>query len=251
MSYWFSAPNCIRLSKRLTSGEKETYYALQERMTAGGYVVATNEELMKELGVNETALLGRLGALEAKNFIARRRSKQHKRIFYLRPPVDSEEKKPTEEQLEEKKKALQNAYKKGLFFGDVEPETLAERLLEVRYLEDMTDHSTQFVLTIEEIEYIHKFRQAKKVIDCQLSLYRHVDIKALIDAVYQSEFLLLNDNLTVKWLLENAEEVISGKYKGAVIKGADKQDKHTPNFKQRSYEGGMNFRFQSIDEVEV
>lgn len=213
MSYWFSAPNCIRLSKRLTPAEKETYYALQERMTAGGYVVAANEELMKELGVNETALLGRLGALEAKNFIARRRSKQHKRIFYLRPPVDSEEKKPTEEQLEEKKKALQNAYKKGLFFGDVEPETLAERLLEVRYLEGIADHATQFVLTLDEIKYIGKFLELGKEIDCQIALYRNINIALLVEKINESAFLTNNKNLSLKWCLDNSADIFADKYK--------------------------------------
>ena len=213
MNYWFSAPNCIRLSQGLTPAERETYYALQERMTAGGYVVASNEELTKDLSINETALLGRLASLEAKDFIARRRSKQHKRIFYLRPPRVSEEKKPADEDLADKKALLQNAYKKGLFFGEVEPETLAERLLEVRYLEDMANHSTQFVLTLEEIEYIAKFLELEKQIDCQMALYRNIDIASLLEKINESEFLKSNKNLSLKWCLENSADILADKYK--------------------------------------
>lgn len=220
-NYWFSAPNCVRLSKGLTPAEKETYYALQERLTAGGYVVASNEELTKELNINETALLGRLGSLEAKDFIFRARSKQHKRIFYLRPPRNSEEKKPTDEDLAEKKKLLQNAYKKGLFFGEVEPETLAERLLEVRYLEDMTDHTTQFVLSLEEIRYIAKFLELGKEIDCQIALYRNIDIALLLEKINESEFLTTNKNLSLKWCLENSADIFADKYKNFKAELAD------------------------------
>lgn len=246
MSYWCSIPQCIRLCKRLTEEEKSTYYALSERMNVKGYVDCPNAELQKELNISESALLARMAALEGKGFIARRLQPQnHKRVVYLRPPVASEEKKPTDEELIEKTKHMQNAYKKGIFF-DLEPETLAERMLELNYLEDMTNHTIQFVLNLKEIKFLAEIMKMDKVIDCQLSLYRNIDIEKLLESIKKSTFLRENKNLSLKWCLENAERIISNEFKNYKMPEANK------NFAERSYSDEMlNSMFQQLEEIEI
>lgn len=41
----------------------------------------------------------------------------------------------------------------------------------------------------------------------------HIDLKPIIQAVEESHFLRVNNNLTLKWLVKNREKVCDGRYK--------------------------------------
>lgn len=42
---------------------------------------------------------------------------------------------------------------------------------------------------------------------------KYIDLKPIIQALEESTFLRVNDNLNIKWLIKNSEKVLSGKYK--------------------------------------
>lgn len=85
-----------------------------------------------------------------------------------------------------------------------------------------------------------------KQIDCQISEMPAVDYDALMLAIKQSpNFLMKADNLSLKWCLEHANEIIAGKWKQY------EDNKKQSNFTQREYnKDELNELFQSVDEIE-
>ena len=85
-----------------------------------------------------------------------------------------------------------------------------------------------------------------KPIDCQISEMPAVDYDALMLAIKQSpNFLMKADNLSLKWCLEHANEIIAGKWKQY------EDNKKQSNFTQREYnKDELNELFQSVDEIE-
>ena len=42
---------------------------------------------------------------------------------------------------------------------------------------------------------------------------KYIDLKPIMQALEESSFLRVNDNLNIKWLIKNRDKVLSGKYK--------------------------------------
>lgn len=86
-----------------------------------------------------------------------------------------------------------------------------------------------------------------KAIDCQISDMPAVDYDALMLAIKQSpQFLMKADNLSLKWCLEHANEIIAGKWKQY------EDTKKQANFTQREYTAEeLNALFQNVDEIEI
>lgn len=86
-----------------------------------------------------------------------------------------------------------------------------------------------------------------KAIDCQISDMPAVDYDALMFSIKQSpQFLMKADNLSLKWCLEHANEIIAGKWKQY------EDTKKQANFTQREYTAEeLNALFQNVDEIEI
>lgn len=110
------------------------------------------------------------------------------------------------------------------------------------------NQTRQFNLTREQAQFFASFQEhcKNKALDCQISEMPKVDYNALMIAIKQSQFLLLSDNLGLKWCLTNAEKIISGQYKNF-------SDKAKPNFSTaRDYsKEEMNALFQDVNDIEI
>lgn len=253
-SYWTSIPTAVIKSKKLTDEEKSLYYEISTRINAGGYCTDSNKELAKALGVSEKTITTRLAGLRKKKFANTTLNvHRHQRRIYLGNPGEpSEEPKPNEEQIMIRTKNLQESLKKAIVFGTIDPNILVQRFKESPYLDDLKDNSTQFVLTIDQINFLAKFqkRYPEKKIDCQLASFSNIDFEKLVRYIDNSDFLQSSDNLSLKWLLTHYEEIVSGvgKYKTTKNYSSD----YKKNFQGRGYStGDLNDLFMSIDDIEI
>ncbi len=215
LSMWTVVPTRVRKSKVLTAEEKEMYYAIADGLTAGGYCKETNEDLAKRLPkVTARTVQDRIKSLENKRFLFIRKY-GHFRLLYLNIPGEPEDQPmPTEEELQLKTEAYQESLKKAIVFGTIEFPVLVDKLLESPYLEHVQDNTRQFLLTEKQIEFLAEFKKLApgKKIDCQVACYPNVDYDKLMDEMRHSKFLAETKNLSLKWLLENSEEIIARKY---------------------------------------
>lgn len=241
---WTVVPTRVRKSKILTAEEKEFYYLLVDRLTKGGYCKDTNLDLAKMLSVSEKTIQKRLASMQAKKFVNIRRYDHARRLIFLNLPGEPEdEPMPTEEQLQEKTEDYTTSLQNAIVFGTIEFSALVEKLLKSPYLENVTDNERQFLLTNEQIEFLAEFkaRYPGKKIDCQLACYPDVDYKRLLREIRDSE-LLVKDNLSLKWIMENREAILNHVYK---------KINNNQNFKGRDYDFDANSLMQSLDEVVI
>ena len=172
---------------------------------------------------------------------------KHQRWIYLKVPGEpSEEAKPQGEALNEKTRRLQESLKKAIVFGTIDFNVLIQKLKESPYLDEVEDNSIQFVLTGAQMDFLNRFKRYKKEIDCQIASFPEMDYQKLINAIEESFFLQGNNNLSLKWCLSHAQEIMSGKYKTNLV-NSQEQNK---NFTGRNYASDeINSLFQSIDDI--
>lgn len=250
--YWTSIPNAVRKSKSLSAEEKELWYEIADRKNAGGYCTASNTELAKALNVSEKTITTRLSNLIQKRFAnVTQNVHRHQRRIYLHCPGDHlEPQKPEGKELEEKTRNLQEALKKSIVFGTIDFNVLIEKLIESPYLGEVTDNSTQFVLTNDQMEFLVNFkkRYPSKLIDCQIAYFPLIDYSKLLKSIEESLFMQGNDNLSLKWCLSHAEDIMSGKYKTNLANSQEAKR----NFSGRKYDPGIiNSLFQGVDDIEI
>lgn len=250
MNYWTCIPNTVRKSKRLSAEEKELWYEIADRKNAGGYCTSTNFELAKALDVSEKTITTRLASLIKNGFAnITMNSHHHKRRIYLHAPGDHfEPPKPQGQEIEERTKNLRESLKKSIVFGTVDFNVLIQKLLDSPYLHEVEDNTTQFVLTPEQMEFLVKFKKfyPGKKLDCQLACYPGIDYSTLSRALQESLFLQESSNLTLKWCLSHAEEIIGGKYKTTLVSSQN----HNKNFTGRNYTAAqLDSLFNNIDDI--
>lgn len=253
MSFYTVIPKIVLFSKLLTDEEKILYSVLTNCIIPEKkYCNVSNEKLAKALNTSERTMTARLESMRKKGFInCYINNHLHQRIIYLNTPLKegSEEPKPTEEELEPKKELLLEAFKKATILGNIDFETLMQRFIDSPYLAEVKNGDTQFALNEEQLIFLADFKKSYpgKKIDAQLAYYNNINLKDLSKAIKGSEFLSTNDNLTLKWVLENSDDIIAGKYKDYGVSLEFKS-----NFKNRMYTPDeLNQYFQDIDEIEV
>ncbi len=231
--YWCSIPNAVRKSKILTAEEKDLYYELCERLTEGGFCKASNTELANALDVSPKTITTRLSSLERKNAIRTYHNPHlHKRWIYINYPGKTNvPNKPQDKELEESTRRIRESMKKAIVFATIDFEVLIQKMLESPYLHEVEDNNTQFVLTLEQIDFIYKIKNmCNKQIDCQIACYPNINLPHLYNKIRESEFLLTNSNLNLKWLLEHASEIMKDKYKQYY----PRQEEHKKGFQGRN-----------------
>ena len=252
-SFYVSIPRIVLLSKLLTDEEKILYAVLTLCVIPEkNYCNITNAELAKALNTSERTISSRLESMQKKGFVHLTMNNHlHRRLVFLRTPLKEGtfEQPPTEEELEPKKKLLLEAIKKATILGNIDFETLMQRFIDSPYLAEVKNCDTQFALNEEQLMFLADFKKSYpgKKIDAQLAYYNNVNLENLAKTIKESEFLSTNDNLSLKWVLENSEDIIAGKYKDYGVSLEFKA-----NFKGRTYAPGeLNKYFQNIDEIEI
>ncbi len=254
MSFYTVVPNIVRRSKLLTAEEKEVYYELVDRLNERGFVTPTNAELAKVLFVSEKTITARLASMKKKGFInIVQNNHKHRRQIYFNLPrnvIGSEEEPPTDEELADKAKLFKEALKKAIVFGTIDFNILIEKLHQSPYLESIKDNTTQFTLTKEQILFLSDFiKLTNKEVDCQISCFKNINYDLLLRKIKESNFLLENKNLNLKWLLQHYKDIVADKYKHY----EPKQDEvFKKNFKSRNYsDEEIENLFNSIDDVAI
>ena len=216
MNYWTVIPTAVRKSKRLSSAEKDLYYEICDNLNSFGYCTLTNAELAKNLDIDERTVRARLETLKEKKFVnVIINCHKHRRWIYLNVPQSQKDKEVSEDDqiFDERKKCMLSSLKKAIIIGTVDFNVLVQKLLESPYLEEVKDNSTQFALTEDQIKFLAQIIRKGKTIDCQIANYPGIDYEKLTKEINRSEFLWTKNNLTLKWILQNAEKIINGDYR--------------------------------------
>ena len=250
MKYWTVIPTIVKNSKRLTAEEKDLYYLIFDNLNEANYCILTNSELANKLNVSEKTITSRLSNMKAKGFInIILNFHKHRRQIYINLPQNRDKSipdKPSEKDLDDKTKKLINALKKSIIFGTIDFNVLIEKLLESPYLHEVKDNSKQFAVSEEQIKFLVEMKKLNKSFDCQIALFPNINYHALTKEIYFSEFLMKSKNLNLKFMLENADKIISGYYRNTVSSFVNK------NLKERDYEPNeLNFYFQRIEDIEI
>ena len=255
MGYWTAVPTAILRTKRLSEEEKVFYFILStiiNKQEAKRYCTDSNSELARKMNISESTVSQRISKLVKKRFanVTPNPHKNERRI-YLHVPGDPtlEEPLPTNEEMDASMTNLKESFKQAIIFGNVPFEVLVQKLLETNYLDNVKDNSTQFCLNLEQIDFLSSFHKLcpRKAIDTQLACHPGIDLKKLLNSIRESSFLLLNDNLSLKWCLEHSQEICNGNYKRYLETIETK-----PNFQGRSYtQEELNSLFQDVESLDL
>lgn len=247
--YWCSIPNAIRKSKLLTAEEKDLYYELCDRLTEGGFCKVSNTELANTLDVSPKTITTRLSSLERKHAIRTYHNPHlHKRWIYINYPGKTNvPNKPQGKELEENTRLIRESMKKAIVFGTIDFDVLIQKMLESPYLHEVENNNTQFVLTLEQMDFIYKIKNiCNKQIDCQIACYPNINLPQLFNKIRESEFLLKNRNLNLKWLLEHESEIMADTYKQYY----PKQEEYKKSFQGRNNTPDyLNSMFQTPEDL--
>lgn len=244
MGYWSIIPRAVRKSKILTGDEKELYYEIADNMNEAGYCTLTNSQLAKALGTSEKTVSTRLSSLVQKKFANTLVNlHKHQRRIYLKVPGDptlSNQPKPTDEDTRAKRERLEESLKKAIVLGTCDFNVLLKALKQSPYLEEVKDNYIQVALDLEQIEFVTEFRKffKEKEIDCQVSIYPGINYRALMHHLMKSEFIRLNNNLSLSWCLKNYKDIVHGKYDSFVNKVVEinlAQDQNYEPYISRNY----------------
>ena len=249
MGYWVSIPRGIVFSNNLTSEDKVLWAILSEKLNPSGYCTISNDELSKILNVSSKTITTRLSSLKEKRYInIIINSRKHQRRIYLTPPNPTsynESQGASNREIEEKKKRIQESLKKAIVFGELPFEVLVQKLLESPYLQEVKDNNVQFLLNDKQRDFLNWFIKTGKMIDCQIAYYGNIDYSKLKIKILESDFILNNKNLNLKWILKNSCEIIRDKYKNYKVE-------YDKNFKCRDYnQEYSNSLFQQVDDIVI
>ena len=257
MSFWTPVPTAVLKSKRISDGEKMLYYAIASvinRQQGKRYCTATNAQLAKALNVSESTITQRLARLIKERFAnATQNPHKQERRIYLHVPGDPslEEKLPTEEEMDEATVNLRESFKQAIIFGNVPFSVLVEKLKETPYLDDLDEQEEQFVLNKEQIRFLDGFMKycPGKAIDCQLASFGQVNFKKLLEEIRASDFLITNNNLSLKWCVEHAAQICAGDYRKYVDFAST--EKQSVRAEHDYTPAELNALFNDVDEITV
>ena len=254
MKFWTNIPSIVLYSKLLSDGEKVLYSVLQNCIIPEKkYCNVSNAKLAKSLNTSERTITARLESMRKKGFINYcMNSHKHQRQRSLNVPLKegSDDREPTEEEREPKKKLLLDAFKKAMILGDIDFNSLLEKFINSPYLAEVKDNSKQFAVNLDQVEFLLEMKRLNKAWDCQISYFENVNFQELKKAIFKSSFLMNSSNLGLKFLLENADKIIRGDYKSSILYKIE--DEKNQNFKGRTYTSEeWNSCYQSVDDIQI
>ena len=138
---------------------------------------------------------------------------------------------------------------KGIKMTDFYFKSLIEKLRYSPILDEIEDNSVQFCLNKNQIMFLAQFITLfpDKDIDIQLcSVMKNINYEKLIYQLELSNFLSANNNLSLKWCVENYEDIVEKK------KYAPYNEVKVENYTGRDYaREELNNLIQKVDEVEI
>lgn len=244
-------PRVVDRSILINSTEKQLWYRISDNIDNAGCCKLTNAELGKELHVSAVMISNMLSHMAKEGYVAiTYETRNHARRLYPIYPGEHDVPLPSQKQIQLRKDKLEEALQKGIRIDDEYFFALANKIRYSPILDEVKDNTTQFCLSLEQIKFLAKFMELfpDKEIDMQIaSVVKPIDYDKLLDEIKNSDFLRTCNNLSLKWLIGNYEDVVekkkhapfNDKKKIFVLKGRDYSREE------------LNALIPSVDEIEI
>lgn len=240
-------PRPVKRSAKLSSTEKLLWVEVSANLDNAGCCRLSNKELANQLHVSETMVSLMIANLKKHGYMTTTyETRNHARRLYPKYPGEIDEKLPSGEQQNEQIDKLQEACQKAVKLDELHFLALVRKLKGSPILDEIEDNSTQFALSLEQIKFLGKFMELfpGKEIDIQLaSVVAPIDYNLLLSSIRASDFLSKSDNISLRWLITNYDEVVSGKYQNFVKFQEQKGREYTRE--------ELNALIQSVDEIQI
>lgn len=249
-SFYLLTPAPVCYSDKINGFEKILWLVISANINNAGYCKLTNSELAKKLKKSSTSISTSISNLKTNKFLAiTQETHNNIRRLYPKYPGNFDEKLPDKEELNGQIDKLQNAIERGIRLNDFEFKAFKNKLIFSPLLDDIEDNTEQFLLTPEKALFFGKFATTfpTKKLDIQLAtIHSEIDYEKLFKEIMQSDFLMFNDNLSLRWIVEHSDEICFGKYRNY------ERYKKTSGFIGRNYtREELNALVDSVDEIEI
>lgn len=241
-------PRVVDKSILINNTEKQLWYRISDNIDNAGCCRMTNAELGKELHVSAIMISNMISKMLDKGYLAvTYETRNHARRLYPIYPGEYDVPLPSQKQIKLRKAQLEEALQKGIKINDEYFFTLVNKLRYSPVLDEVKDNSTQFVLTLEQITFLARFMELfpDKAIDIQLSsVVKQLDYDLLLLEVKNSKFLSTSNNISLKWLIDNYDDIVEKK-KYAPF--GEEEVKLGRNYSREE----LNALIPSVDEIEI
>ena len=256
--FYIQGNRVVNHSIVLNGEEKILWQEIAHNLNNAGCCKLTNEELAKIFRVAPKTISERVNSLKKKGFVTvTLETRSHSRRIYPTYPGEFDEQVPTEEQMEIYVAKLNEAHQKSIRLTELSFKALVEKLRYSPILDEIEDNTTQFALTLDQIKFLGKFAVCfpDKEIDIQLSsISKAIDYELLFDAIISSEFLPKANNLSLRWIIDHYDELVSKEkykvfdWKKELLSKMHEKDKlHGRTYTREE----LNAFIQSVDEVKI
>ena len=220
--FWYIIPAPVMVSKKISGDEKNLWAVISHNLDNAGCCKLSNAELSKIFDTSPRTISERISNLKQKGYLAiTQETRNHSRRLYPKYPGEYEEDLPTEEEKALHIQKLGEACQKGIKLSDFYFKSLFEKLVGSPALSEISAEESderQFCVTRDQIKFLGNFIDyfPSKRIDVQIASYHlkeDFDVELFMNSILQSDFLLHNANLSLRWLLDNYTRVVSGEFK--------------------------------------
>lgn len=256
--FYIQGNRVVNHSTVLNGEEKILWQEIAHNLNNAGCCKLTNEELAKIFRVSPKTISERVNSLKRKGFVTvTLESRNHSRRIYPTYPGEFDEQVPTEEEMELYVAKLEEAHQKSIRLTELSFKSLIDKLRFSPVLDDIEDNTTQFALNLDQIKFLGKFAVCfpDKEIDIQLSsISNAIDYELLFDAIISSEFLPKANNLSLRWIIDHYDELVSKeKYKAfdwkkeLLTKMQSKENNPGRTYTREE----LNDYISSVDDIEI
>jgi len=256
--FYIQGNRVVNHSTVLNGDEKILWQEIAHNLNNAGCCKLTNEELAKIFRVSPKTISERVNSLKKKGFVTvTLETRNHSRRIYPTYPGEFDEAVPTEEQMEIYVAKLNEAHQKSIRLTELSFKSLVDKLRFSPILDEIEDNTTQFALTLDQIKFLGKFAVCfpDKEIDIQLSsVTKQIDYELLFNAIVESEFLPNANNLSLRWIIDHYDELVSKEkykvfdWKKELLSKMQEKDKlHGRTYTREE----LNAFIQSVDEVKI
>lgn len=256
--FYIQGNRVVNHSTILTGDEKILWQEIAHNLNNAGCCKLSNEEIAKIFRVSPKTISERVNSLKKKGFVTvTLETRNHSRRIYPTYPGEFDEAVPTEEQMEIYVAKLNEAHQKSIRLTELSFKALVDKLRYSPILDEVENNTTQFALNLEQIKFLGKFAICfpDKEIDIQLSsVTKQIDYELLFNAIAESEFLPKANNLSLRWIIDHYDELVSQeKYKAfdwkkeLLTKMHEKDKLHGRTYTREE----LNGYIPSVDDIEI
>lgn len=249
--FFLFMPKPVCFSNKLNSSEKLLWLIISSNKNSAGFCRLTNSQLAERIGKTPNMVSIMLANLKECKFLGiMQEVRTHSRRLYAKYPGEFDEQLPTPDEIEKEIEMLKEACSHGVKLDDITFQAVCENIRYSPILDELEDNEqTQFVLNKDQVKFLGQFMTIfpEKEIDMQLgAITQKIDYERLLAELRRSEFLTNSDNLSLRWCIDHADEIIAGKY---APHGGRVEEKKLSGRRYTREE--IDSLIQSVDEIEI